>query len=41
MWMLAANHRTEPGNPNGKVREKTEGAEVVCNPIGKTTISTN
>jgi hypothetical protein len=28
-------------DPNGRVRERTEGAEGVCNPIGKTTISTN
>ena len=27
--------------PNGGVRERTEGAEGVCNPIEKTTISTN
>jgi hypothetical protein len=39
--MLTANHWTEHGVPNGEVREKTEGAEGVCNPIGKTTISTN
>jgi hypothetical protein len=34
--MLAANHRT-----NGRVRETNEGAEGVCNTIGRTTISTN
>jgi hypothetical protein len=39
--MLAANHWTEHGDPNGGVRERTEGAEGVCNPIGRTTISTN
>jgi hypothetical protein len=27
--------------PNGGVRERTEGAEEICNPIGRTTISTN
>jgi hypothetical protein len=27
--------------PNGRVREGTEGAEWVCNPIGRTTLSTN
>jgi hypothetical protein len=27
--------------PNGGVRERAEGAERVCNPIGRTTISTN
>jgi len=41
MRMLAANHWTEQGDPNGGVREKTEGAEGVCNTIGRTTISTN
>jgi len=29
------------GNPNGAVRERTEGDEVVCNHIGSTIISTN
>jgi len=28
------------GDPNGGIRERTEGAEGVCNPIGRT-ISTN
>jgi hypothetical protein len=32
---------SEHGIPNGGVRERTEGAEGVCNPIGRTTISTN
>jgi len=41
MRMLAANHQTEHRNSNGGVRERTEGAEGVCNPIGKTIISTN
>ena len=36
--MLTANHWTEHGVPNG---ERTEGAEGVCNPIGRTTISTS
>jgi hypothetical protein len=27
--------------PNGRVREKIEGAEDVCNHIGRTTISTH
>jgi hypothetical protein len=27
--------------PNGRARGRTEGAEGVCNPIGRTTISTN
>jgi hypothetical protein len=39
--MLTANHWTEHGDPSGGVRERTEGAEVVCNPIGRATISTN
>ena len=39
--MLATNHWTECGIPNGGVRERTEGAEGVCNPIGRTTMSTN
>jgi hypothetical protein len=39
--MLTANYWTEHGVPNGGVRERTEGAEGVCNPIGGTTISTN
>ena len=41
MWMLAVNHRTEHRDPNGGAKERTEGAEGVYNPIGKTTISTN
>ena len=40
-WMLTANHWTERGVPNRGVRERTEGVEGVCNPIGRTTISTN
>jgi hypothetical protein len=40
MRTLAVNHWTEQGDPNGGVRGRTEGAEGVCNPIGKT-ISTN
>jgi len=39
--MFAANHWTEQGDPNRGVREKTEGAEGVGNPIGRTTISIN
>jgi hypothetical protein len=38
--MLTANHWIEHGVPNGGVRERTEGAEGVCNPIGRT-VSTN
>jgi hypothetical protein len=39
--MLAANLCTEHEVSNGRVRERTEGAEGICNPIGRTTISTN
>jgi len=39
--MLAANHWTENGFPIGGVRERTVGAEQVCNPIRRTTIPTN
>jgi hypothetical protein len=39
--MLEANHWTEHRVLNGGVIERTEGAEGVCNPIGRTTISTN
>ena len=39
--MLAANHCTEHRVPNRGVREGTEGVEGICNPIGRTTISTN
>jgi len=39
--MLTANHWTENRVPNGGVRERTEGDEGVCNPIGRTTISIN
>jgi hypothetical protein len=39
--MLAANYWNEHGVPNGDVRERTEGAEGVCNLIGRRTVSTN
>jgi hypothetical protein len=39
--MLTANHWTEHGDPNGGVKERTEGAEGVGSPIGRTTISIN
>jgi len=32
MKMLAAKHQTEHGEPNGGVREKTEGAEGFATP---------
>jgi hypothetical protein len=38
--MLTANHWTDHEVPNGGVRERTEGTEVVYNPLGGTTIST-
>jgi len=41
MRMVAANHWTEQEDSNGGVREKTEGAEEICNTIGITTITTN
>ena len=41
MWMLAVNHQNELWDPKVEVRGRTEGAEEVCNIIGKTTISTN
>jgi len=34
--MLADNHWTEHGVPNGGVKERIEGAEGVCNPIRRT-----
>jgi hypothetical protein len=40
MRMLAANHQSEHGDPNGGVRGMTERAEGVCNPIGRTTVLT-
>ena len=39
--MLIASHWTDHGVSSGGVRERTEGAEEVCNPIGRTKISTN
>jgi hypothetical protein len=41
MWIIAADHKTDHGNPNGGVKGRTEGAEGVCIPIARTTISTN
>jgi hypothetical protein len=38
---LSSNHWTEHKDLNEGVRERTEGAEGVCNPIGRTTILTN
>jgi hypothetical protein len=39
--MLASNHWTEHRVPSRGVSERTEGAKGVCNPIGKTKISTS
>jgi hypothetical protein len=39
--ILIAKHQTEPGDPNGRARGRTRGAEGVCNPTGRITISTN
>jgi hypothetical protein len=39
--MLTTNHHTEHEVPNGDARRRTEGAKGVCNPTGKTKVSTN
>jgi hypothetical protein len=36
-----ANHWTEPRQSSGTIRERTEVAEGVCQPIGRTIVSTN
>jgi hypothetical protein len=36
--MLAVNDWTEHVVSNGEVRERIEGSELVCSPIGGTTI---
>jgi hypothetical protein len=41
MWVLIDNHWTEHGNHNRGIRGRTEGGERVCDPIGRTTLSTN
>jgi len=41
MQMYKAKHRTKHRDPNRRVRKRTEEAEEVCNPLGRTTISTN
>jgi hypothetical protein len=40
MLMLTTKHWTEHRDPNGRVKERTEGDERVCSPIRRTTIST-
>ena len=39
--ILTTNNETDPLDPNGRVRGKTEGAEGDYIPIRRTTISTN
>jgi hypothetical protein len=39
--MLKASHWTEWWDPNEGIRERTEKAEEVCKPIGRTIVSTN
>jgi hypothetical protein len=41
MQILTANHWAELGDLKRRVRGRAEGAEGNCNPIGRTTISTN
>ena len=41
MQIVRANHLTEPRDPKGRVRGRTEGAKGDGNPIGRVTISTN
>jgi hypothetical protein len=41
MEVLTPHHLTEHGDQNGGVRGRPEGAEGVCNLIGRTTNSTN
>jgi len=41
MRMRIAIHQNEHREPTGGVRERTDGAKGICNPIGRTTISTN
>jgi hypothetical protein len=41
MQMLTGNNYTEPRDPYGRVRGRTEGIEGDGNPIGRPTVSTN
>ena len=41
MWIIAPNHQTEHGDPNGGIVGRIEESEGVCNSIGQTAISTN
>jgi hypothetical protein len=38
---LTVKHRTEVGDPHGRVRGRTEGAEREGNPLGRSTVLTN
>jgi hypothetical protein len=40
MQMPRANHISEYRDPDGGVREEIKGAEGLCNPTGRTTITT-
>jgi hypothetical protein len=41
MQIVTANHWTDIGNPYGKDRVRTEGAEGNDNPIGRPIVSSN
>jgi hypothetical protein len=41
MQILTVNQWTEPGDPNGTVSGRAEGAEGDCNSIGRKTLSIN
>ena len=41
MQILTGKHWTEVRDSYGRVRGRIEGAEGDCNPIGRTTVSTN
>jgi hypothetical protein len=39
MQILTGNHGSEPGVPNGRARERSEGAEGDFNLLGKTVLA--
>jgi len=41
MQILIAIHLSEPGDPSGRARGRTEGANGDCNPKGRPIILTN
>ena len=41
MQIFTAKHRTKPGEGNRKIGGRTVEAKGDCNPIGRTTMSTN